>query len=66
MCMLKLKTHLGLLAPPFCSLLQALVKFNEALAYNKEQRKTIDNLRRERFVRRFDTFVMLSPSAPPN
>eukprot|EP01006_Ploeotia_vitrea_P038783 TRINITY_DN66279_c6_g1_i1.p1 TRINITY_DN66279_c6_g1~~TRINITY_DN66279_c6_g1_i1.p1 ORF type:complete len:579 (-),score=104.07 TRINITY_DN66279_c6_g1_i1:1437-3173(-) len=29
---------------------QALVKFNEALAYNKELREQIDNLRRERVV----------------
>ena len=27
---------------------QALVKFNEALAHNKQLRETIDNLRRER------------------
>ena len=29
---------------------KALVKFNEALAYNKELRRQIDNLRRERFM----------------
>lgn len=29
---------------------QALVKFNEALAHNKQLRETIDNLRRERLV----------------
>ena len=30
--------------------LQALQKFNEALAHNKQLRETIDNLRRERVV----------------
>jgi len=29
---------------------KALVKFNEALAHNKNLRETIDNLRRERVV----------------
>ena len=29
---------------------KAIVKFNEALAYNKHLRETIDNLRRERVV----------------
>lgn len=30
--------------------MKALVKFNEALAHNKQLRETIDNLRRERVV----------------
>lgn len=38
------------LPPPLQCILQALVKFNESLAMNKNLRERIDTLRRERVV----------------
>lgn len=52
-CLARLRPPHGVLATTvaMCSCLQALVKFNEALAVNKELRQQIDSLRRERVVR---------------
>jgi chromosome segregation ATPase len=38
---------------------KALVKFNEALAHNKQLRETIDNLRRERVKKKIIVFILI-------